>query len=49
MLIALMFTAVSAARCEDLMGYVLRRAFWGVDYYWVHDSNHWGEPTSDIR
>jgi hypothetical protein len=28
---------------EDLQGYVLRHNWWGVDYYWVHDSNLWGD------
>jgi hypothetical protein len=28
---------------EDWMGYVLRRNYWGVDYYWVHDGSKWGE------
>ena len=46
-LILIVFALVlmaAAAAAEDQMGYVLRHDWWGVDYYWVHDSNHWGEP-----
>ena len=37
-----LYTTIHA---EDLQGYVLRHNWWGVDYYWVHDSNHWGDKS----
>jgi len=40
--LALFCTTIHA---EDLQGYVLRHNWWGVDYYWVHDSNHWGDKS----
>jgi hypothetical protein len=46
LLILCLFITVFAggwAGAEDQMGYVLRHNWWGVDYYWVHDSNKWGE------
>lgn len=43
-LFLILFTTNAFA--EDLMGYVLRHNYWGVDYYWVHDSSHWGEPET---
>jgi hypothetical protein len=44
-LFLILFTTNAFA--EDLMGYVLRHNYWGVDYYWVHDSSHWGEQTTE--
>jgi hypothetical protein len=41
----LVIVLTGAAFGEDWMGYVLRRNYWGVDYYWVHDSSKWGEET----
>ena len=35
----------TVAYAEDQMGYVLRRDWWGVEYYWVHDSDKWGETS----
>jgi hypothetical protein len=43
-LFLILFTTNAFA--EDLMGYVLRHNYWGVDYYWVHDSSHYGEPQT---
>jgi len=44
-IIFLMLFFTTPVLAEDLMGYVLRHNYWGVNYYWVHDSSRWGLPT----
>lgn len=48
LIVLIILLIYSHAFAEDWMGYVLRHNYWGVPYYWVHDSSKWGYECTGI-